>query len=36
MLPLLDEFRTLNWQRIKREVEESMFLRLFPEFLLQN
>jgi len=31
----MDEFRTLNWQKIKREVEESgifqMFLKVEPQ-----
>lgn len=35
-LPLLDEFRTLNWKKIKRELEESGFLELFPVFSFQN
>jgi hypothetical protein len=35
-LSWLDEFITLNWVKIKRDVEKSMFLRLSPEFLLQN
>jgi len=36
MLPVVDKFRTLNWQKIKREVEESGILAMFPRLELQN
>jgi len=35
-LPLVDEFRTLNWQKIKRELEESGVLSGFQSLVLQN
>lgn len=35
-LPLLDKFRTLNWKKIKRELEESGVLSGFQESALQN
>lgn len=33
---MLDEFRTLNWQKIKREVEEFMVFDSFGKLELQN
>jgi hypothetical protein len=36
MLPLLDEFRTLNWTAIKRELEVSKIFEMFPMAALQN
>jgi len=35
-VPVVDKFRTLNWQKIKREVEESGILAMFPSLELQN
>lgn len=36
MLPLLDEFRILNWKKIKRELKESGVLSGFQNLVLQN
>lgn len=36
MLPLVDEFRTLNWTAIKRDLEFSKIFDLFPMFVIQN
>ena len=35
-LPLVDEFRTLNWTAIKQELQFSGILGLFPKLTLQN
>ena len=35
-LPLVDKFRTVNWNKIKREVEKSEVFTIFPNLLLQN
>ncbi len=35
-LPLVDEFRTLNWFAIKRELEVSRIFEVFPKMALQN
>ncbi len=36
LLPLLDEFRTLNWAQIKTDIEFSRIFELFPMMTLQN
>jgi len=36
LLPLVDEFRTANWTRIKGELQFSGILGLFPILELQN
>jgi len=36
MLPLVDEFRTLNWTAIKRDIEKSGLFSLFSNLSLQN
>jgi len=36
LLPLVDEFRTLNWTAIKRDLEVSKIFELFPMVTLQN
>lgn len=36
MLPLVDEFRTLNWTAIKQELQFSGIIGLFPNLSLQN
>lgn len=35
-LPLVDEFRTLNWIQIKRDIEFSKIFEMFPMMVLQN
>lgn len=35
-LPLVDEFRTLNWTAIKRDLELSKIFEMFPTVALQN
>lgn len=35
-LPLVDEFRTLNWTAIKRDLEFSKIFEVFPMMVLQN
>lgn len=36
LLPQLDAFRTLNWNKIKRELEENGVLSCFQNLVLQN
>jgi hypothetical protein len=36
LLPLVDEFRTLNWTAIKQDIEFSKIFEMFPEIVLQN
>lgn len=36
MLLVLDKFRTLNWKKIKMEVEESGIFNLISQLQLQN
>jgi hypothetical protein len=36
LLPLVDEFRTLNWVKIKRDIEEFKFFEFFGKLELQN
>ena len=35
-LPLLDAFRTLNWNKIEQDLEFSGILSLYPNLSLQN
>ena len=35
-LPLVDEFRTLNWVQIKRDIEFSKIFEMLPMMALQN
>jgi len=36
LLPLLDAFRTLNWNKIQQDLEFSGILSLYPNLSLQN
>ena len=36
VLPVLDKFRTLNWKKIKSELQFSGILEMFPSVALQN
>jgi len=36
LVPLVDKFRTVNWGYVKRELQFSGILRLFPMLELQN
>jgi len=35
-LPVLDRFRSANWRKIKRDIEENSILSMFPNLALQN
>ena len=36
MVPLVDEFRTLNWVKIKSDMEFYRVFEVFPSLVLQN
>ncbi len=36
MLPMLDEFRTVDWSKIKRELDESAVSGGFQELVFHN
>jgi len=36
LLPLLDKFRTLNWKKIKRDIEEFRIFDGFGKLEFQN
>ncbi len=36
VLPLLDEFRTLNWAQIKRDIEFSKIFEMLPIKIVWN